>query len=455
MAMTDFAIIRRSMTARLFSTVTTIITVAVAVALMLVLLSMRDAGERAFSRGGGNMHLLVSAETDPMGAVLNGIFYARPPRRPIFWSKYEEIAKQYPLQFAIPVQQGDSFRGFPVLATTGDFFTQFTPVSGTPWKLTTGRFFGANYEAVLGSAVARSTGLKVGDKIVLTHGTLDSRAAKSGDSPHEHAAFKYEVVGILAPTGTSHDRGVFTNLESAWIIHAHERIEKAEAAASGSTGSEPPSGSESHDHASEGHEHEALPTAADLIPEDQKITGIYVRVATPPGRDTSAALPQVFDMLRRDSSIMVSQPKQEIDKLFGIVGNINQILVAMAGVVMVSSGIAIMLALYNSMEQRRRQIAVLRVLGCSQVRIFGLVLTESALLGMLGAVVGIAVAVVGGWLVAIAMRQRLGLVVDPSLSAPWVLSVVAATVALAAIAGVVPAAMAYRTSVAKNLRPLG
>jgi putative ABC transport system permease protein len=160
-------------------------------------------------------------------------------------------------------------------------------------------------------------------------------------------------------------------------------------------------------------------------------------------------------MLRRDSSIMVSQPKQEIDKLFGIVGNINQILVAMAGVVMVSSGIAIMLALYNSMEQRRRQIAVLRVLGCSQVRIFGLVLTESALLGMLGAVVGIAVAVVGGWLVAIAMRQRLGLVVDPSLSAPWVLSVVAATVALAAIAGVVPAAMAYRTSVAKNLRPLG
>jgi putative ABC transport system permease protein len=447
--MTDWTIIRRSMTARMFSTVTTVVTVAVAVAMMLVLLSMRDAGEQAFSRGGGNMHLLVSADADPLSGVLNGIFYARPPRRPITWAKFLELSSWVPWQdpersgqvqdgFLIPIQQGDSFRGFPVLATTEAFFSRFVPVPGGAWALKEGAFFKGDFEVVLGSAAARATGLRLGDQIVLTHGTPASGA--SGESPHEHTQFKFKVVGLLAPTGTNHDRGVFTSIQSAWILHAHDRIERAE-------------GAEHGDHAPD---HEEKPTtAADLIDEDRKITGIYLRLVTAPGSNTSAAQPQVFDRLRKDPAITVAQPKQEIDKLFSIVGNINQILVAMAGVVMVSSGIAIMLALYNSMEQRRRQIAVLRVLGCSRPRIFGLVLTESAMLGVFGAVSGIIVAVLGGLIVAAIMKHRLGLIVDPALSRSWVLAVAVGTVALAAAAGVVPAVMAYRTPVAKNLRPLG
>lgn len=456
MAMTDFTIIRRSLAARLFSTITTIVTVAVAVGLMLVLLSMRDAGARAFSRGGGNMHLLVSADTDSLTAVLNGVFYARPPRRPLTWAKYEQIAadprvgnpgsERFNPGFAIPIQQGDSFRGFPVLATTEEFFIRFQPVPGGAWSFAQGRPFSGNFEAVLGSAAARATGLKVGDDIVLTHGTLDPGAApRAAENQHVHDEFTYKIVGILAPTGAAHDRAVFTNLESAWILHAFDRIEREEAAAKAAKGE--PAGERDHNH--------DLPTAGDLLEADKQITGIYLRVITPAGSNVSTALPQVFDQLRKDTAITVSQPKQEIDRLFGIVGNINQILVAMAGVVMVSSGIAIMLALYNSMEQRRRQIAVLRVLGCSRPRIFGLVLTESALLGIFGAVAGTALAVVGGMVVAGVMKQRLGLVVDPDLSLSWVLGILAGTIALASAAGVIPAIMAYRTGVAKNLRPLG
>jgi putative ABC transport system permease protein len=114
-----------------------------------------------------------------------------------------------------------------------------------------------------------------------------------------------------------------------------------------------------------------------------------------------------------------------------------------------------MLALYNSMEQRRRQIAVLRVLGCSRPRIFSLVLTESALLGILGAGLGLAVAHFGAIAVAAALRQRLGLVVEPVLGLDWAIGVVGATVVLAGLAGLIPAVMAYRTPVARNLRPIG
>ncbi len=439
MAITDFTIIRRSMTARLFSTVTTIVTVAVAVALMLVLLSMRDAGKAAFERGSGNMHLLVSRDASPMVAVLNGVFYANAPARPIPWKKYAELINSQPFAWAIPTLQGDSYRGYPTMATVPEFFRDFTIDEDTPWTFAQGRAFGAPFEVVVGSQAAAATGVRVGDTVNLTHGVEPPRQLRAAGSenaalPHVHTQYVYTVVGILAPTGSSHDRAVFSDLTSSWILHAHDRREREEG---------------------HGHADEPKLTAADLTDDDKLITGIYLRVATRAGADATAVLPQVFDALRRDISITVASPTDQIRRLFGIIGNIDQLFVAMAAVVMVSSAIAIMLALYNSMEQRRRQVAVLRVLGASRGRIFGLVVTESALLGLLGAAAGLVAAVVAARGAAWVLRRDLGLVINPDLKLEWVLVVCVATVVLAALAGVVPAMMAYRTPVVRSLRPLG
>ncbi|MCC6427555.1 MAG: ABC transporter permease [Phycisphaerales bacterium] len=456
MALTDWTIIRRSLTSRLFSTLTTSITVAVAVGLLLVLLVMRESGQKAFSRGSGDMHMLVSADASPLVSILNGVFYANPPRRPITWSKYEQLAKSAPWDYFIPTQQGDSYRGStPVMATTPEFFTKFRPNPGEAWELTEGRFFDKSFEVVLGSAAARSTGLKVGDHIHLTHGigqAGDGDGSGNAGAAHEHGEFEYHIVGILRPTGGSHDRAMFTNLESTWLIHAHDRRER-EAHAEHEEHAE----GEEHEHAHDDHEHgdQPLITAADLTEEDRKITGMYGRLVTRAGSDTPANLPQVFDQLRRDTTITVAAPRQEIDKLFTIVGNIDRIFVGMAIVVMISSGIGIMLALYNSMEQRRRQIAILRVMGCSQGRVFGLIVTESAVLGIAGAILGVLVSLVGARVVAGIMKERLGLAIDATMPLQAALMVVVAAIALAAAAGLIPAVMAYRTAVAKNLKPLG
>lgn len=427
MSLTDFTIIRRSMSSRMFSTVTTILTVAVAVGLMLVLLSMRDAGERAFERGSGNMHLLISRDSSPLVSVLNGVFYANAPARPISWAEYERLVASLPAEFAVPVQLGDSYRGMPVLATTAEFFTKFRPDPTEGWTLAQGRFFEKELEIVVGATAARTTGLRVGDTIFVTHGV--GRAAV-GAEPHIHKEFPFKVVGILRPTGSAHDRALFMNLDSSWLMHAFDRR----------LAEDPRAG---------------VPTLADLQERDRLITGIYLRVLTREGQDASAVLPQVFAALRADPSLTVASPTAQIRQLFAIVSNIDQVFLAMAAVVMVSSGIAIMLALYNSMEQRRRQIAVLRVLGCSRPRVFGLIVTESALLGLIGAAAGTALALAGGVAVAAVMKERLGLVVEPKMPVEAVLIVVLATVALASAAGIIPAVMAYRTSVAKNLRPMG
>ncbi len=464
--MTDFTIILRSLRARLFSTVVTCFTVAVAVGLMLVLLSMRDAGRQAFERGSGNMHLLVSRDQSPLVSILNGVFYAAAPRSPILYSEYERIVAGRPFDYAIPIQLGDSYEArWPAVATSTEFFTGFMPAPETAWKFAQGGPFKKEMEIVLGSVVASSTGHGMGDQIVLTHGSAQSRRAGGeageGGSPHVHSEFRYTVVGILAPTGTIHDRAVFTDLNSTWLIHAFDRREREEATseASPKPGAAEVHGQTGHDQAEHDHDHEAPITLADITALDRKITDIYLRLPTRPGSDVSSSIGPTAAALVRDQSfnppLTVASPVTEINKLFVIVGSVDQIFVAMAVVVMVSSGIGILLSLYNSMSERRRQIAVLRVLGCPQMRIFGLVITESAVIGAIGAATGVVISVVGCWIVAGVLKERLGLVVRPAFTLDLTLFVLLGTIVLAALAGVIPAILAYRTPVANNLRPIG
>ncbi len=445
--MTDFTIIIRSLRLRLFSTITTALTVAVAIALMLVLLSLRDASRKAFDRGSGNMQLLVSADSSPMGSVLNAIFYANPPARALKWAACQELLKTYPIEYQIPVQQGDTYRSFPIVATTPEFFTLFKPDPESGWELAQGTAFKSEFEIVAGAAAAQSLKLSLGDSFYITHGASDFSDRDPDDAQAEstqhqfptlkmamaqmHRYSKYKVAGILKRTGTSHDRALFTDLNSTWIVHAHQNRRMKDPSVT---------------HTS----------AADLTDADKLITGVYVRFKTPPGMSESPVLSTVYDELKRGHpEITVAVPAVEIDRLFSIVSNIDEIFIALAAVIMVSSGIAIMLALYNSMEQRRRQIAILRVMGCSQARVFGLIVTEAALIGLLGAVAGVVLALIANQVSAKIIDSKLGLIIQPALAAEPTLWVVLAAVVLAGVAGIVPALMAYRTPVARSLRPMG
>ena len=515
--MTDLRIIIRSLRVRLFSTTVTVLTVAIAVGLLLTLLILKDSGRSAFARGSGNAELLVSADNSPLVSVLNGVFYANPPRNPISMIKYESIRDSFPWKWTVPMQLGESYRGQPVVATTSDFFTEFEPVVGEPWAFSEGRRFAKPYELVVGSEAARLAGLKMGDKVPLTHGFGGSR-----EGGHVHDNHLFEVVGILDATGASHDRAIFTDLRGSWVLHAEDRLERESGHDHGAHGHGHDHGDHddhghdhehddhAHDHDDDdlGHEHENDATAhqhedhehdhehddhahdhddddhghehghdhdhdlghdhgldhhghhhphldiEDLTDEDRLITGILLAVPSRGGRSTSAILPQAFDMLRRDTSITVASPANQIDRLFTIVGNIDQVFVAMAIAVLIS-GIGILLALWNSMEQRRRQIAILQVLGCSRGRIFSLVITESVLIGVCGTLLGILTCWLGSTIAADQIQARLGVVIDPRLDPSTIIIVIAGTLVLATLSGLAPALRAYRTSVAENLRPIG
>ncbi|MSR40998.1 MAG: FtsX-like permease family protein [Phycisphaerales bacterium] len=427
--MTDLTIVLRSLRLRLFSTIVTALLVATSAGLLLSMLSLRNAGKAAFERGSGNAHLLVSADQSPLVAVLNGLFYANPPRAPLSREKVSEIRRLFPWDFIVETQLGDSYRGFPVLATTPEFFSKFEPVVGEPWTLASGKFFDGNMQVVLGAASARETGLRLGAKIVLTHGSGASREGGEEEHGHVHREYEFEVVGILDATGSPHDRALFVSLESSWMLHAHDRRER------------------------EGIEGKV--TVADLLDDDRKITGMLLRLPTRSGSSVSSALQQVFDALRRDTSITVAQPADQIDKLFAIVSNVDGIFIALAIATLLSSAVAILLSMVNSMAERRRQIAVLRVLGASRARVFGIVLTEAMLIGLVGAAAGIVISAIVLTIATSWLRANLGLIIAPDFDPRASVLVAAGAVLLAAIAGLVPAMLAYRTSVSKQLRPLG
>jgi putative ABC transport system permease protein len=462
--MNDLTIVLRSLRVRLFSTVTTALTVALAVAIVIVLLSVRGSGERALSRGAGNMHLLASAEASPLAAVLNSVFHANAPRQSLAWSQYDSLRDKAPWEYAIPTAMGDTFRGFPVVATTPEIVGKFSALPDRAWTLREGRVFDSDFEAVIGSAVARATGLRTGDTIAFSHGFTRSGAAVAGDivkagheshghddhahddhdhdhdhdesgegdkpsmSGHLHREFGCKVVGILEPSGTPHDRAVFCSLATSWIMHAHDRRERADKSIT-------------------------TTTRDDLMEEDRRITGVYLRLTSRDPRTAPANLPQVFEMLRRDAQLTVANPAREVTKLLEVIDATNKIVLAVGGAVMLSSIVGIMLALVSSMEQRRRQIGVMRVLGASRGRVLSMILAESALLGLMGAALGVVVAMVGMSIAAGQLRAKLGLVIESALSPTMVLYVVATTVLLACMAGLVPALMGYRTSVLRSLRP--
>ena len=419
MSMSDWNIVTRSMRHRFFSSAVTVLSVAVACGLVTLLISMRNAGENSFKRGTGNVQMLISKEPGPLPSVLNSMFYAQAPGNPITWAQYQQLKDSYPFAWTVPTQLGDSYQDAPVMGTDESFFTQFQPAQGLGWSLDQGDFVDAPFEIVVGSDAASRLGLALGDSISLEHGAPRTQGG------HAHDEFSFSVVGILAPTGTAHDRAIFTTLESSWILHAHDRREAI-------------------------FGHGITTTAEDLVEDDKKITAVYASLGA-----RRAALVQVLSALRRDPDWTVANPADTVGGLFSIVSNIDQVLLAMAIAVMLSSGVSILLALYNSMEQRRRQIAVLRVLGASRTRIFGMVLTESAIIGLLGGVLGLGLAFIAGRVVMGVLAQRVGIVVEPALPLDGYLMIVLATIALSCLAGIIPAIAAYRTSVVRSLRPAG
>jgi putative ABC transport system permease protein len=324
-----------------------------------------------------------------MQLILAGIYHLDAPTGNIPLSSAEQLAKHRMVKKAIPLALGDSWRGYRIVGAPRAYAEHYEA------KPAAGRYYDKPMEVVLGAEVAARTGIGVGGKFAGAHGI-----GAEGGEEHEEA---YEVVGVLAPTGAVIDRLVLTSIESVWEVHEEVKDQARE------------------------------------------VTVALVQYASPLA---AATLPR---QINAQSELQAASPAYETARLFRIVGVGVEALRAFAVVLMLAAGLSVFIALYTALEERRYDLAVMRTLGASPGRLFGLLMTEAVVLSLAGTALGLALghalaSALGAWLEAQQHYPVSGLQWRPQE-----LWVVAAGVLVGIVAALLPAWRAYRMDVSRTL----
>ena len=471
----------RSIQQRTLASSLTAFSIGLGVALVVAVLVIHSVIDQSFRRGSQGYDLIVGAKGDRLQLVLNTVFHLSQPTDNIPYSYYTRLAQEdfsAAVELAIPVCTGHDYKGFPVIATVPEMFDELTYMDGRNYEFAEGRNFLVEneFEAVVGSVAARELGIEVGD----TFTPVAAAQTAEGAPVHEDEAFT--IVGILKHTGTPNDRVLFTNMEGFFRCPSHSQGETFAERLLGGTGhkqeDEPePDAAESedahddedaHDHESgdEGHAHDddngehAHGDEGEHAHEEgeeghdhshdhdeREITAVLVR--TDHSSDLRMALPDVINSQPDTQAVF---PAKIITELFdGIVGNVQLILLVLAVLVVVVAGIGIMVSIYNSMSDRRHEIAIMRALGASRLTVMAVILVESILLSLGGGVMGL---LLGHGLIGIlgpTIADQTGVLVS-AFEFQWIeVILVPGLIVLATLVGYLPALSAYRTDVAKAL----
>jgi len=388
--------------ARPLATALNLLLLALGIATITVLLLATAQLEERMGRDARGIDLVAGAKGSPMQLVLAAVFHIDAPAGNIPLADALALAKNRAVKKAIPLALGDSFRGYRIVGTNHDYPAHYGA------RIAAGRLWQAPLEAVLGADVAAETKLGVGATFSGAHGI------EGGGDMHESAP--YRVVGVLAPSGTVIDRLVLTSVESVWAVHRH-----------GEPGEDP------------------AKLIADMAEEEKELTALLIQYSTPLA---AALLPR---QVNASATLQAASPAYESARLFRMIGVGVDVVRAFGLVLVLAAGLSVFIALLNALEERRYDLAVMRMLGASRGRLMGLMLLEGAALSLAGGMAGIALGHLFTGLLGLALGQAKQAAVTGwawDAREPWLLGL-ALLVGFAA--ALLPAWRAYRGDVAAVL----
>jgi len=403
----------------------TAISMALGVSLVVGVLVVHSVVDRSFRRGGEGYDLVVGPKGGKQPLVLNSVYYMGRPVGTLPYSYYEEFVNvdgrfAHQVEVAVPVCMGHRYKDCRVVGTTPDMFERLTYRDQQEYVFAKGENFKDDkpFEAVAGATAAKNANLDVGSTFQALH----------GDATHEQ---EFTVVGILEHTGTPNDKALFVNMDGFYLIHDHENREAQQ-------------------HADHEHTHDAKGkcTHKGCSHGEKKISAMLLCVRPiSPGQSRILAR-----QINNGKDAQAVFPSKVIAELFaGMIGNVQLILLIYAVMIVIVAGIGIMVSIYNSMSDRRHEIAVMRALGASRSTVMMVILLESILLSLGGGLLGLFLghALIGA-LSPIIIEQT-GVAVSMFQFRPNELILIPGLVILATIVGYLPAMVAYRTDVAKSL----
>jgi putative ABC transport system permease protein len=409
--------VRRGLAQHTLSSSITALSLALACGLVMAVFALREQSYQAFTGGSTAFDAVLGARGSQLQLVLNTVFHLETSPGNIPWSLVQTIEKDPRIKAAVPYAVGDNYRGFRIVGTGANLFTDFEAKKGEPWRLRPGgRFFDATLrEAVIGDFVARRTGLAVGSRFQPYHGLAFNEKAQ-----HEE---QYLVVGVLEPTGTPADRAVWIPIEGIFRMGGHVLRGTGEVFDASKV--------------------------AEIPDEAKEASAVMLKLKSPQAGFTLDA-----EINKAGKVATLAFPIGGVmAELFDKLGWMNRVLEVVAYLTVLVAAGSVLASLYNTMNERRRSLAILRALGARRATISGAIVLEAAAIAAIGAVLGYGVyfAILGG--AAELVRARTGVVLDVWAPHPALWITPLGIVALGALAGLLPALSAYRTDVARNLQP--
>ena len=393
----------------------TVLAIALSVALFLGVEKVRTGAKDSFADTISGTDLIVGARTGSVQLLLYSVFRIGSATNNVTWESYRDIAERPEVDWIVPISLGDSHRQFRVMGTSDAFFERYKYRQGRGLEFSHGVVMSDLFDTVIGADVAKTLGYRVGDPIVVAHGIA---------SFVEHDDQHFRISGILEKTGTPIDRTVIVSLEAIEAIHVDWQ-----------NGAQVPG---------------QVTSADDLRRMDLEpaaITAALVGVKSP--LQTFALQRAINDY--PEEPLMAVLPGVALQELWAIVGVAETALLGVSVMVVVTALIGMMATIFSSLNERRREMAILRAMGARPTTIMGLLIVEAVVTAIAGALLGVLL-LYAGLIVAqplIDTAFGLWLPIDaPSLREGLV---VLGVVAAGAIVSLVPAVRAYRLSVADGM----
>ncbi len=401
--MNRLELIWRGLQWRRVSSLVNVASIAIGVALVCAVLAMQHEVRARFEGPARGYGLVVGAPGSALQLVLNAVFHLEESSGNVPLALLDELDASRSTALVVPYAVGDSFRGFRVVATSEAFFDPRFPYPAADRaedKLRAGRLpsFGdaERREVVVGASVADSVGLRVGDRIEFAHGVEEHGMA------HEHETM-WEVVGLLAPTGTAIDGVVVIDLDAFFAMEDHDHVE---------------------------------PGLSALLVFPRR--GVHTAV--------------LMGALRGRTDLQVADVGDEVRRLLQMTGRADAILMLVSWMVVVVAMLSVFGASYASTRARRPELAVLRAMGMRRRSVVALVVAETSALASVGAVLGCLIAHLALYAAADALERALGFHPDPMRLTGLEGAVVLMVIVAGALAGWLPGMQTYRSDVVASLR---
>ncbi len=394
-----------------------VLSISLSVMLLLGVERVRTQARAGFANTISGTDLVVGARTGATALLLHSVFRIGYAVNNVSWTSYQEIARHPRVRWAIPLSLGDSHRGFAVLGTTPDYFRHYQYGRQRTLEFAVGTAIADVYDAVLGADVAAELSLRLHDALIVAHGAVDADFAQHSDKP-------FRVVGILRKTGTPVDRSVHVTLAGLEAIHLDWQ-----------SGMRVPGAAVSPDDA----------RRQDLTP--RSITAFLL------GLDSRTAVFHVQRFINdyRKEPLLAILPGVVLQELWDAIGVVEQALLGVSALVALVGLCGMVTALLTGLNERRREMAVLRSVGARPRHVLALIVGEATALAALGLALGVVLLYVGLFFARSFIQTRLGLFIEIGLPSPYEWLLLGIVLFAGLLAGLWPAIRAYRYSLSDGM----